>query len=180
MTVQYTKLRNINRGYMTLEVWQRSMEMLKLSASVLSKCERLDFKIKSQVLNSIQSISSNIAEGYGRRSIQEYLQFLYISLGSLAEALTRLLGLKEIGCLSAEDFSRMDALHYEIENKLIHLVKSLELKKAQKTWNATISENLLKEANADGWPDCSSNPIIQKSIYPDQGNKAAVRSRCAK
>ena len=167
MTTQYTKLKNINRGYMTLEVWQRSVEMLKISAGMLSKSDRIDFKLRSQVLNSIQSISANIAEGYGRRSLPEYLQYLYIALGSLGETLTRLLGFKKLGYLTAEDFSQLDALHYEIENKLIHLVRSLELKKDQKTWNSKISDDLLRESNIE-WAVDPSNPTIHQSINPDE------------
>ena len=78
--VEYTKRRNINRGYMKLEVWQKAIELYKLIHPVLYNEAKIEFKIRAQIDDAIQSVSGNIAEGYGRRSIKEYIQFLYVSL----------------------------------------------------------------------------------------------------
>ena len=136
----YTKLRNKNRGYMKLDVWQKAMELNKTVCNIVFNNSKVDYKLRSQIANSSQSVSSNIAEGYSRRSINEYLQFLYISLASLSETLTRAIGLKETGQISEEQFQRIDTLHYEVENKLLRLVESVESKRDNGEWINRIAE----------------------------------------
>ncbi len=80
-----TELRNKNRGYMKLIVWQKAMELFELVWKMTYVEAQIDFKLRAQVADAAQSISANIAEGYGRRSVKEYLQFLYVALGSAAE-----------------------------------------------------------------------------------------------
>lgn len=80
--MNYTKRRNLNRGYMKLEVWQRGMDLFELAFRLGTAVA--DFKLRSQFTDAAQSVSANIAEGYGRRSLPEYRQFLYIAKGSLA------------------------------------------------------------------------------------------------
>ena len=75
---EYTRRRNLNRGYMTLGVWHRSIDLYKLIHRIVYVDNRIDFKVRSQIADASQSVSANIAEGYGRRSINEYLQFLYM------------------------------------------------------------------------------------------------------
>jgi len=137
---EYTKLRNKNHGYMTLDSWQKSMNLSTLIFGIVYKENRVDFKLRSQIADAAQSVSSNIAEGYGRRSIKEYIQFLYIALGSLAETLTRAIGLKETGQITQEQFQQIDLLHYEVENKLLRQIESLQKKRATGTWNDRISD----------------------------------------
>src|SRR6266540_2220144 len=91
-----TKFRNKNRGYMNLVVWQRAMDLFELTWRLTYVEARIDFKLRSQLVDAAQSVSANIAEGYGRRGLNEYLQFLYVGLGSLGETLTRAIGLHRI------------------------------------------------------------------------------------
>ena len=64
--MEYTKRRNLNRAYMKLEVWQRGMELFELGFRRAGHVS--DFKLKSQFTNAAQSVSANVAEGYGRRT----------------------------------------------------------------------------------------------------------------
>ena len=56
--------------------------------------------------------------------------------------LSRLFVLKETMRYSAEQFEMIDALHYEVDNKLWNLLKSLEEKKGQGTWVNRVSDSL--------------------------------------
>ena len=134
----YTERKNLNRGYMKLDVWNDAINLFQLVNNILLKIDRLDFKLKAQILDAAQSISSNIAEGYCRRSINEYLQFLSISLGSSGELMTRIIGLKCIKQINEETFEELDKLHYSVENKLLNLIKSLQLKRKEGTWDQEI------------------------------------------
>ncbi len=136
----YTKFRNKNRGYMKLDVWTKSIQLLK-TINKLIHGKSLPFKISAQILDSAQSVSSNIAEGYCRRHLNEYIQYCYIALASLGETLTRSIGLKEMGTLTNGEFEVIDKLHYEVENKLLSLVKALERKRYNKSWNDRISDS---------------------------------------
>jgi four helix bundle protein len=135
-----TDLRNKNRGYMKLIVWQRAMDLFALIWKLTFQETKVDFKLGSQLADATQSISANIAEGYGRRSINEYIHFLHIALGSLAEAMTRTLGLAKTGQIAGEHFKQFDALHYEVENRLLRLIGKLEQKRDAGEWTTRIAE----------------------------------------
>src|SRR5690242_19793266 len=133
-----TQLRNKNRGYMNLIVWQRAMDLFQLAWKLTHSKGAIDFRLRSQLLNAAQSVSANIAEGYGRRGINEYLQFLYIGLGSLGETLTRAIGLGRINRIAEEALEKSDELHYEVENRLLRLIEKLEHKRDDGDWIARI------------------------------------------
>lgn len=134
---------------MKLEAWARGMDLFALCFQLSEKVN--DFKIKSQFRDAAQSVSANIAEGYGRRTLPEYLQFLYYSKGSLAETLTRGIGLQTVKAISPIEFEDLDKLHYEVENKLLRLIESLEAKRVAGEWRDTLPP---------------TNPAIQQSTNP--------------
>ena len=134
--MEYTKRRNLNRGYMKLEAWQRGMDLFVMAFRL--SAEVSDFKLKSQFRDAAQSVSANIGEGYGRRSLPEYLQYLYIAKGSLGETLTRAIGFRTVEVVSNNDFETFDKLHYEVENKLLRLIESLETKRQTNDWSDTL------------------------------------------
>jgi len=131
---------------MKLEVWSIAIDLFKFTYKLINSISSLDFKLKSQIVDSAQSTSSNIAEGYGRKSINEYLYFLNISLGSSAELLTRIIGLKEIELIELNDFEDFDKKHYEVENKLLALIKSFQPKQQDGTWDNQIHEQGIEYA----------------------------------
>jgi four helix bundle protein len=152
-----TGLRNKNRGYMKLIVWQKAMELFELVWNMVFVETRIDFKLRSQIADAAQSIASNIAEGYGRRSVSEYIQFLYYALGSMAETMTRAVGLKQTKQISAERFHDFDLLHHEVENRLLRLIEKLEQKRDDEDWIARIAEDP---------EEYGITPSLQHSITP--------------
>lgn len=136
--MEHTKRRNLNRGYMKLNVWQRGMDLFALAFRLAGAVA--DFKLKSQFTDAAQSVSANIAEGYGRRTLPEHLQFLYFAKGSLAEALTRAAGLWSVKLVPVAEFEEFDKLHYEVENKLLALIGSLESKREDHSWHNTLPQ----------------------------------------
>lgn len=146
---QYTQRYNINRGYIKLDVWKKSIKLFKLVNELFSDTKTITYKLKNQVLDSTQSISSNIAEGYCRRHLNEYIQYLYIALGSTGETITRIIGLKVMEFINDDEFDNFDELHYEVENKLIALLKSLEKKRDNKEWSDRINEDRVEYLHND-------------------------------
>jgi four helix bundle protein len=141
MTYYETELRNKNRGYMRLVVWQKGMELFELVWNIGFREAKIDFKLRSQLADAAQSIAANIAEGYGRRSVSEYIQFLYYALGSLAETMTRAIGLKQTQQIPTTRFEELNVLHYEVENRLLRLIEKLEQKRDDEDWVARIAED---------------------------------------
>jgi len=117
--------KNINRGYRKLEVWKESIELFIIVRKKIRELTGLSFKVKAQIEDSILSVSSNIAEGYSRRSIKENIQFNTIALASLSENYSQIFALNGSGDIAREWFDEYDKNHYSLENKLINLNKAL-------------------------------------------------------
>jgi four helix bundle protein len=166
-----THRRNKNRGYMNLIVWQKAMDLFELAWEIAYKEAQLDFKLRSQFVDAVQSISSNISEGYGRRSVNEYIQYLYIALGSSAESLTRAFGLNKVEKLSDSRIRDFDLLHYEVENRLLKLIEKLEQKRDDGDWIARISEDP-EEYRINPSLHDSSTPSLPPSSTPSLHNSS--------
>jgi four helix bundle protein len=141
MNYYQTELQNKNRGYMELIVWHKAMQLFELVWTIVSVESKIDFKLRSQIVDAAQSISANISEGYGRGFVSEYIQFLYYALGSLTETMTRAIGLEQTGQIRPERFQEFNLLHYETENRLLRLIDKLEHKRDDEDWIARIAED---------------------------------------
>ncbi len=130
------KNKNINRGYRNLIVWQEAVRLYRFVKIKTDKMPSLPFKIKSQVLDSILSVGSNIAEGYSRRSIKENINFNNYALGSLSENYSQIFTLMNSGEIDKTWFDEFDKMHYSLENKLTNLIKK-QIQKLQnkEDWN---------------------------------------------
>ena len=137
-------LKNKNRGYQQLRVWQDAIEFYRLTSHLFRKLPYELKRVGSQAIAASDSVHRNIAEGYCRRSIREYLNFLNIALGSLGESVSGLHAYRTAGQISDEDFSALDLLAYKLENGLLKLVESLERKKLDGDW---IDKLIVKESN---------------------------------
>jgi four helix bundle protein len=129
--------KNLNRGFRKLRVWREAIDLYVFVKETLGGIKGLSFKIQDQILASSFSISSNTAEGYCRRSIKEYIQFVNVALGSAGENYSQMYALLISGEISQGTFDEFDKRHYGVENKLINLAKSLSKKrKAGDNWNS--------------------------------------------
>ena len=139
-----TNYRNKNRGYQQLRVWQDAIDFY-VSCCRVFRTRPYDLRrVVSQEIASADSVHRNIAEGYCRRSIREYLQFLNFALGSLGESVSGLIAYHKAGQLQPVDFDSQNALAYKLENGLLKLVESLERKEMAGDW---IDHLVLKESN---------------------------------
>ena len=69
-----------------LEIWIRSIDLVVKTYKLTSSFPEYEkFGLVNQMRRASVSVSSNIAEGSGRKSTKEYVNFLYFSVGSLAE-----------------------------------------------------------------------------------------------
>lgn len=80
------------KSYKDLIVWQKGMDLAELVYQLTVKYPKDElYSLTNQMRRAVVSIVSNIAEGKGRESKQEYLHFLAIAQGSLTELETQIL-----------------------------------------------------------------------------------------
>lgn len=136
--------KNINRGYMKLIVWQDAKKLYILTCNIFRKFPYELKRISSNQIASVDSVHRNIAEGYSRRTINEYLQFLNVSLASLGESVSGVHVYKEAGQVSETEFEEWDNLAFKIENGMKKLIESLQQKRSRGDWDDSF---ILKESN---------------------------------
>lgn len=109
--------------YRDLVAWQKSIALAK-SVYQLTANYPLDerFGLVNQMRRCSVSISSNIAEGFGRGSDKELIQFLYISLGSSNELDTQLTLSYELSFISREKLNEVERLNNEVNKMLSSLI----------------------------------------------------------
>jgi four helix bundle protein len=130
MIYNYMERKNKNRGFKSLRVWQDAVSLYILACKILSKFPFDLKKVASNAIDASHSISRNIAEGYCRRGIKEYLNFLNIALGSCGEFHSCYVSFREAGQITEEDYEQLDVLHYKVENELLRLVESIKKKQS--------------------------------------------------
>ena len=115
------------KDYKDVVVWQRAMQLVEEIYRLgkhLPKDEQLG--LSSQLRRAAVSIPSNIAEGYGRESKNEYLHFLKISRGSLYEVETQLFLCIRVGLFQKEDVKQAFGYCSEIGKMLNVLIRSVQ------------------------------------------------------
>jgi four helix bundle protein len=85
-------MKSVRFSFEDLEVWQKAVEFADKVISLIEKIKtgRKHFRLIEQLESCSCSIALNIAEGKGRYSKKEFIQFLYIARGSLFETITLL------------------------------------------------------------------------------------------
>lgn len=76
-------------SYRDLAVWQKGIDLVQLAYALGEKLPKSEcYGLTSQLQRAAVSVPANIAEGHARKSSKEFLQFISIALGSLAEVET--------------------------------------------------------------------------------------------
>jgi four helix bundle protein len=102
------------KHFKELKIWQKGIEIVKDVYEITKHFSKEEmYGLTTQMRRSAISIPSNIAEGFKRFHAKEYVQFLYIALGSLAELETQIFIAKEIGLL--ED-TKMDFMNEKLDH----------------------------------------------------------------
>lgn len=111
--------------YKELKLWQKSIDLVtRIYLTTKSFPETEKFGLISQINRAAVSIPSNIAEGAGRNSDKEFLQFLSIAHASSFELETQLIISKNLNYLSVEELElliiqieEVQKMNYSIQSK---------------------------------------------------------------
>ncbi len=108
-------------------VWQKAIELADIvltATDVFPGDQR--FSLTKQLQNSIVSVPSNIAEGSARGTKKEFIYFLHIARGSLAEADTQLIIAQRRGYISSAAYEEINTLANHVGRMLTKLIQTLK------------------------------------------------------
>ncbi len=110
-------------SYKNQFIWKRAVQLSVNCYKFTEDFPKTEiYGLTSQIRRSSVSVPSNIAEGYGRKTTGEYIQFLHIALGSLRELDTQLTIAQEVGFKQRQVFQ---AIMNEVEEMQSILVSTL-------------------------------------------------------
>jgi four helix bundle protein len=109
-------------NYKDLILWRKAMD---LAVVVHQSCTTFPpsetHGLVSQLRRAAISIPSNIAEGYARKSKKEYVYFLHVARGSIAELETQLLLAQRVGYLPENAVTDLQSRIEEV-GRILHAV----------------------------------------------------------
>jgi four helix bundle protein len=112
------------RSCRDLIVWQRAVEVcIAVYRYTRSFPKEEIYGLTNQLRRASVSVPSNIAEGYGRLSRDQYRQFLGIANGSNLELQTQLLIARELGYGDARETNRIEGLSFEVGRMLTAILR---------------------------------------------------------
>ena len=113
-------------SFKDLVVWQRAIELTVAIYEFTAAFPSTEqFGLTNQLRRASVSVGSNIAEGYGRNSRGEYLQFLGHARGSNFEVETQLVIARKLGFGNEKEGRHACDLSHEVGRMLVALMKKL-------------------------------------------------------
>lgn len=126
-----------------LRVWQLSIQLVEMVYLLTDRFPKKEqYRLVDQMCRAAISIPSNIAEGSKRHTTREYIRFVGIARGSLAELEPQMLIARKLNYISQEEFISARALTDEIGKLLGGLSLALERKIEQNSSAPTLAPAL--------------------------------------
>lgn len=112
------------RSFTDLKVWQEGHSLVLLIYKNTKKFPKEEiYSLVNQMRRAAVSITSNIAEGFGRQGYKEKIQFYYLAQGSLIELKNQILIAGDIGYLDKSDFDIMAEKANDVHRLLQGLIR---------------------------------------------------------
>ncbi|MCX5898343.1 MAG: four helix bundle protein [Proteobacteria bacterium] len=117
------------KSYKELDVWQKAVSLAIDIYKIAEKFPHSEkFGLTSQIQRAVTSVPANIAEGWGRGSTKEYIQFLHIARGSLLELETHVIIAQKLDYLSNDQLNELSGSIEGIAKMLNRLINTLKMK----------------------------------------------------
>ena len=118
------------QDFKDLDVWKKSVALTTELYRVTLRFPPAErYGLTSQIRRASTSIAANIAEGWGRGSTGEYIQFLSVARGSLTEPETHLIIAHNLQFLTTDDFDALSRPIEDIGKMLNRLIGALKFRK---------------------------------------------------
>ena len=112
------------KNFEQLDVWKRSCQLAVATYKIFEKVK--DYGLCNQVTRAVVSVPSNIAEGAERQTAKEFIQFLHIAKGSIAEFRTQIHIAGKLNIISSADMKHLADEALEISRMLQGLITSIK------------------------------------------------------
>ena len=115
-------------SFQDLKVWHKAVQFAKEVIRTIDEFDapRKHYRLIEQLESASASVAMNIAEGKGRQTTKEFIQFLYIARGSVFEVITLLIILQEVGWIEINKVKELQGLGEEITKMINSLIKSMK------------------------------------------------------
>lgn len=122
-----------------IDAWQKARVLTReVYAVTADGAFAKDFGLRDQIRRAAVSVMSNIAEGFDRGGVREFIQFLFIAKGSAAEVQAQLYVALDIGYLKQEQFKGLYDLAGDTGRLIGGFIRYLKTRDSQQgTRNAT-------------------------------------------
>jgi four helix bundle protein len=118
---------SVIKSYKDLFIWQKSMLLVMNIYEITRDFPNSEiYGLTSQLRRSAISIPSNIAEGYGRKSTNDYKRFLQIAVGSLYELQTQIEIAFNLKYLGEQKHQEIIDLSIEIDKMLYSIIQKIK------------------------------------------------------
>jgi len=108
-----------------LDVWKKGHELVLLTYKLTERFPKSDtFGLSSQMQRAAISITSNIAEGFGRQAKNDKKHFYIIARASLTELQNQLIIARDTGKITEEEYEKARGLTVETQKLLHGLIRS--------------------------------------------------------
>ena len=116
----------MGHSFKDLIVWQKARQLVAATYRVTRRFPRLEmYGLTSQLQRAAVSVASNIAEGQGRLTRGEFIQFLGNARGSLVELQTQFILAYDLGYITSQQLDELERLSGEVLGLLNRLIESL-------------------------------------------------------
>jgi four helix bundle protein len=112
--------------FKNLEIWNIAVDLTETIYILTKKFPKEEiYGLISQMRRCSLSIPSNIAEGKGRRTTKDFIQFLYIAKGSLNELQTQVIISKRLNFITEDEYNELEKTFTKLKNKLVNFISHL-------------------------------------------------------
>lgn len=113
------------RNFTDLKTWTEGHELVLIVYKISSDFPKGEmFGLTSQMRRCVVSITSNIAEGFGRKSYKEKIQFYYVSAASVSELQNQLIIARDLSYVSKKEFKMIFEQSIVVHKLINGLIRS--------------------------------------------------------
>ncbi len=116
------------KSFTDLFVWQEGHKLVLMIYTLTSKFPAKEiYSLIDQMRRAAVSITSNVAEGFGRQTYKEKIQFYYLAQGSLIELKNQTMIAKDVGYMGEIDFLKISDQANTVHKLLQGLLKKSKI-----------------------------------------------------
>lgn len=150
-------------GYKNLLAWQVADDLAAYVHEIVISFPSRYFKLADQMLGSASSVKANIAEGYCRNSLGDYIRFSEIARGSLGELGSQTQDCERWGLVKGEKLAELVRLYGDATWFLEQLIKGLRAKRQEDSWDRSMG---IKEETVPYHADDADLPFVLPNELP--------------